>query len=322
MIQPVKVLRTVFLTAVVSAACIVSAAAASVGVGTVTADALRLRENASTESTILATAAKGDSVIILADAGNNWYKVDYRSVQGYMSGEYLTVATTADAAIGYGKVSAGGSSLNLRSGAGTSYSIVSSLPDGTIVEIVGIDNGWYKVQYSGKTGYVSSDYMVTVKDSVGSRSTAEAAASSAIGDQIVAHAKQFLGTPYVYGGNGPNSFDCSGPQPYRHRSAGQRYRRLQERAAARRPGLFPGQHHQARLSCGDLHRQRSVYPRLHQYIFRPDRHPVLRLLLQSVRLRSSHPVSFSLPFKIGSTAQFLRRAFFSFIHLYVLLIVS
>ncbi len=214
MIQPVKVLRTVFLTAVVSAACIVSAAAASVGVGTVTADALRLRENASTESTILATAAKGDSVIILADAGNNWYKVDYRSVQGYMSGEYLTVATTADAAIGYGKVSAGGSSLNLRSGAGTSYSIVSSLPDGTIVEIVGIDNGWYKVQYSGKTGYVSSDYMVTVKDSVGSRSTAEAAASSAIGDQIVAHAKQFLGTPYVYGGNGPNSFDCSGFTKY------------------------------------------------------------------------------------------------------------
>ena len=214
MIQPVKVLRTVFLTAVVSAACIVSAAAASVGVGTVTADALRLRENASTESTILATAAKGDSVIILADAGNNWYKVDYRSVQGYMSGEYLTVSTTADAAIGYGKVSAGGSSLNLRSGAGTSYSIVSSLPDGTIVEIVGIDNGWYKVQYSGKTGYVSSDYMVTVKDSVGSRSTAEAAASSAIGDQIVAHAKQFLGTPYVYGGNGPNSFDCSGFTKY------------------------------------------------------------------------------------------------------------
>lgn len=214
MIQPAKVLRTVFLTAVVSAACIVSAAAASVGVGTVNADALRLRQSASTDSTILATASKGDSVIILENAGNNWYKVDYKSVQGYMSGEYLTVATTADAAIGYGKVSAGGSTLNMRSGAGTSYSVVSSLPDGTIVEIVGINNGWYKIQYGGKTGYVSSDYMVTVKDSVGSRSTAEAASSSAIGDQIVAYAKQFLGVPYVYGGNGPNCFDCSGFTKY------------------------------------------------------------------------------------------------------------
>ncbi|HIW93698.1 MAG TPA: C40 family peptidase [Candidatus Flavonifractor merdipullorum] len=214
MIQPAKVLRTVFLTAVVSAACIVSAAAASVGVGTVNADALRLRQSASTDSTILATASKGDSVIILENAGNNWYKVDYKSVQGYMSGEYLTVATTADAAIGYGKVSAGGSTLNMRSGAGTSYGVVSSLPDGTIAEIVGINNGWYKIQYGGKTGYVSSDYMVTVKDSVGSRSTAEAASSSAIGDQIVAYAKQFLGVPYVYGGNGPNCFDCSGFTKY------------------------------------------------------------------------------------------------------------
>ena len=214
MIQPAKVLRTVFLTAVVSAACIVSAAAASVGVGTVNADALRLRQSASTDSTILATASKGDSVIILENAGNNWYKVDYKSVQGYMSGEYLTVATTADAAIGYGKVSAGGSTLNMRSGAGTSYGVVSSLPDGTIVEIVGINNGWYKIQYGGKTGYVSSDYMVTVKDSVGSRSTAETASSSAIGDQIVAYAKQFLGVPYVYGGNGPNCFDCSGFTKY------------------------------------------------------------------------------------------------------------
>jgi hypothetical protein len=29
------------------------------------------------------------------------------------------------------------------------------------------------------------------------------------GEQIVAYAKQFLGVPYVYGANGPNSFDCS-----------------------------------------------------------------------------------------------------------------
>ena len=79
---------------------------------------------------------------------------------------------------------------------------------------MGINYGWYKIQNGGMTGYVSSDYMVTVKDSVGSRSTAEAASSSAIGDQIVAYAKQFLGVPYVYGGNGPNCFDCSGFTKY------------------------------------------------------------------------------------------------------------
>ena len=35
-----------------------------------------------------------------------------------------------------------------------------------------------------------------------------------MGSQIVAYAKQFLGTPYVYGANGPNSFDCSGFTKY------------------------------------------------------------------------------------------------------------
>ncbi len=34
--------------------------------------------------------------------------------------------------------------------------------------------------------------------------------STATGEAIVAFAKQYLGTPYTYGGNGPKSFDCSG----------------------------------------------------------------------------------------------------------------
>lgn len=38
----------------------------------------------------------------------------------------------------------------------------------------------------------------------------EGTALSSIGAKIVAFAKQYLGTPYVYAANGPNSFDCSG----------------------------------------------------------------------------------------------------------------
>lgn len=160
MIQPAKLLRVAFLSAALSALCVVGASAASLGVGTVDADALRLREEATTESTILATAAKGDTVVILEDAGNNWYKVDYKTVEGYMSGEYLTVSQKADVNIGYGLVDTDGSTLNVRSGPGTSYSKVTSLSSGTVVSIVGIDNGWYKITYNGVTGYVSSDYMV------------------------------------------------------------------------------------------------------------------------------------------------------------------
>ena len=66
--------------------------------------------------------------------------------------------------------------------------------------------------------------MVTCKDSSGSRgdgTTAVAVSSnSSMGSQIVSYAKQFLGVPYVYGGNGPSSFDCSGFTSYVYRHFG------------------------------------------------------------------------------------------------------
>ena len=137
MIQPAKLLRTAVLTAALTCLCIVGASAASLGVGTVEADALRLRDAAAADGAILATAAKGDAVIILEDAGNNWYKVDYKSVEGYMSGEYLTVSEKADVAIGYGLVQTDGATLNMRSGPGTSYDKVAVLSNGAVVDIVG-----------------------------------------------------------------------------------------------------------------------------------------------------------------------------------------
>ena len=224
MIMPVKFLRTAVLTVAVSAVCMIGASAAS-GVGTVDTDALRLRNEANTTSTILATASKGDTVVILEDAGNGWYKVDYNTVEGYMSSEYLTVSTQADVTIGYGLVQADGSTLNVRSGPGTSYDKVATLSDNAVVTIVGINNGWYKIKTSsGTVGYVSSEYMVTCKDSAGSRgdgTTAVATTSnSSMGQQVVAYAKQFMGVPYVYGGNGPNSFDCSGFTSYIYRHFG------------------------------------------------------------------------------------------------------
>lgn len=207
--------RTVVVTAALSTLCVMGASAASLGVGTVTADALRMRAEASTDSTILATAAKDSSVVVLEDAGNGWFKVDYKSVEGYMSGAYLTVAAQADVTIGYGLVKASGGTLNVRTGPGTDYTHIFTLNDGDVVNIIGIDSGWYKITYNGMNGYVSSDYMVTCKDSAGSRGDGTVTTvSSGLGQQVVDYAAQFLGTPYVWGGNGPSSFDCSGFTKY------------------------------------------------------------------------------------------------------------
>ena len=209
MIKPSHLLRAAVLGTVFTAMFTVGSSAATLGAGTVTADALRLRDTPAAEGEILATASGGTSVVVLEDTGNGWYKVNFNTVEGYMSSEYLTVSTTADAALGYGLVDTDGSSLNMRAAAGTSYDTVASIPGGTVLDLEGVDNGWYKVTYSGKTGYVSSDYITITTEP-----DATETASSDLGAQIVAYAEEYLGTPYVLGGNGPNQFDCSGFTKY------------------------------------------------------------------------------------------------------------
>ncbi len=210
MISSAKLLRIAVLGTALSSLLTIGAAAASVGVGTTTAP-LRLRASAGTNATTIATAPQGESVIVLEDAGNGWYKVDYKTVQGYMAGEFLTVQAQADVKIGYGMVQTDGALLNVRSGASTDTERVGVLSNSAIVDIVGISGSWFKVSGGGVTGYVSSDYIITVKDSVGSRGDSTVAAPTvSMGQQAVSYAKNFMGVKYVYGGNGPSSFDCSG----------------------------------------------------------------------------------------------------------------
>ena len=202
------------LLAGVTLVCAGTAAAASVGVGTVNASGLRFRQEASTQSAILGTAYFGDRVVVLEEVEDGWYKVDYQSVQGYMFGAYLDVETTAELDLGYGVVRVS-SSLNVRSGPGTTYEKVGSLYNGAVVSITGIEEGWYKISYGTGECYVSSDYVALCKDEWGHRGADPIAPPpSGKAEEIIAYAKTFLGTPYVYGGNGPENFDCSGFTKY------------------------------------------------------------------------------------------------------------
>ena len=159
MIQSSRLLRVALLGTVLTAMCTIGASAATLGAGTVTADALRLRSTPAAEGEILATVSSGTSVVVLNEAEDGWYKVNYNSVEGYMSGEYLDVATKAETDLGYGQVDADGSTLNMRAGASTSFDSLCSIPSGTVLELEGVYEGWYKVTYAGNTGYVSSDYI-------------------------------------------------------------------------------------------------------------------------------------------------------------------
>ncbi len=49
--------------------------------------------------------------------------------------------------------------LNVRTGAGTEYSVSFTLQKGDEVELLSKENNWYKIKYLGKTGYAYSKYL-------------------------------------------------------------------------------------------------------------------------------------------------------------------
>ncbi len=167
--------------------------------GSVTGSDVRMRMGPSTDFASVGTLSKGASVKISGETGN-WYEVSYNGKYGYMSKDYIKLVSTASTQTVEKMDKIGivtGNGVRMRSGAGTSYSVIGYYDKGIQVQVTGKTGSWYAVSYNGLSGYMSSDY---VKLSTG----------SAVADQIVATAKQYLGTPYVYGGSSPRGFDCSG----------------------------------------------------------------------------------------------------------------
>ena len=127
----------------------------------ITMENLNLRDKASTSGRILTTIPKGKTVTILSEKDENgWYKVSYDGKTGYVSRSYLTTSNSTPAV---SKTGTATENLNLRDQPGTSGKILTTIPKGKTVTILSEkdENGWYKVSYGGKTGYVSGSYLTT-----------------------------------------------------------------------------------------------------------------------------------------------------------------
>ena len=58
-----------------------------------------------------------------------------------------------------GTVKTNGSNLNVRTGPGIGYDIISSLANGSEIEITGEENGWYQIVFPSKYAYVCGQYV-------------------------------------------------------------------------------------------------------------------------------------------------------------------
>ena len=178
---------------------------------------LNVRSGAGTSYSKLGKLEYKEKVTVLSTS-NGWSKINYNGKTGYVDSSYLkstlqdsTNDNTNNETTGTTKYVNTTSGLNVRSGAGTSYSKLGKLEYKEKVTVLSTSNGWSKINYNGKTGYVDSSYLQsTVPGSNGNNANNNNNTVSTKANEVIAYAKTLLGKPYVWGAQGPNSFDCSG----------------------------------------------------------------------------------------------------------------
>lgn len=166
------------------------------GTGKITANTLRVRSEPNANSKVLTAVTKGHTLTLIGKQGK-WYKIRYQGKDAWVCGDYLkvtasaevkervqatstastTASTTAKAAktakttkatttkapasasSGKGTCKITASYLYVRSGPDKSYDTIGGLAKGSVVQSSGVQNGWYKITFSGKTGWIYKSYV-------------------------------------------------------------------------------------------------------------------------------------------------------------------
>ncbi|MGU8244471.1 SH3 domain-containing protein [Clostridium perfringens] len=134
---------------------------------------LNVRSEASTSSKVIGSLSGNTKVIIVGEEGA-FYKIEYKGSHGYVAKEYIKDVTessnsnqgtqtpekpsTPENSKKTGVVTAS-KGLNVRKEANTSSQIIGILNSGESVEIIGEENGFYKITYKGQEAYASKNYI-------------------------------------------------------------------------------------------------------------------------------------------------------------------
>ncbi len=118
---------------------------------------LNVRETASTSAKVIASLPKGSTVMIVERCSSGFYKVQYDTYghYGYVSDKYIY-----EYDLDYYCIANTTTSLNMRSGRGTSYGVVASIPSQKRFPILLEIDDWDYVLYGNKDGYVSTKYII------------------------------------------------------------------------------------------------------------------------------------------------------------------
>lgn len=178
---------------------------------------VNLRKGPSTSYATIRLLPKGENIHVIEQVNSYWLKVQTKDgTIGYVSandkytnytGQASTPTKTTTGA--NGTILKG---VNFRSAPKVADNIIGSIPKGAAVKVLEeINKYWVKVEYNGKVGYISTDY-VTYSKPVTTTQPTQPPAATTIADNIINFAKSLQGkVTYQYGIRDTSKliFDCS-----------------------------------------------------------------------------------------------------------------
>ncbi len=116
---------------------------------------LNVRTGPGTGYSIIGLMPAG-SVYCAIEKSSNWWKIQYDSRTGWVSGGYCSTLP------GQTGVKVTTTPLNVRGGPGTGYAILGTVNSGQVFWWSTTSSGWYKVNWNGRTGWMSGLYLSRV----------------------------------------------------------------------------------------------------------------------------------------------------------------
>ena len=177
---------------------------------------LNIRKEPSTSATIVGKMTNYAACEILGES-NGFYQITTGNAEGYVSMDYII---TGEEALAIAQTEARKMAtvttklLNVRAKATTDSNVLFTVNKDEEIEVLEELDGWYKVEVGTTQGYVSAEFVsVAVKLKTGNtmKELSYGDGVSNVRVNLVNYALQFVGTPYVWGGESlTKGVDCSG----------------------------------------------------------------------------------------------------------------
>ena len=124
-------------------------------------DEVNIRESATTDSEIVGKLYSNCGGYII-EYTDTWTKIKSGNAEGWVCNDYLYFGSEAqDIAddIGNYWATVTASELNVRSESNTESDVLGTVNTGDVFEVVSNEDGWVAVDYEGKDGFISADYV-------------------------------------------------------------------------------------------------------------------------------------------------------------------